>query len=113
MFERSALTRIRMLAVTAGCAAALSLAACGDDEESSDSGATGASGTDIEQIREEFTAGAVDAAAEQGATNAQVECLREEINDQVTDEMLLEANETGEMSAEVQEIAVDAGLACR
>jgi hypothetical protein len=103
MSDRTALTRTRLLVVTGGCALALGLTACGGDD-----------GDDAEALREEFTAGLVEAAeADTSLTDEQRSCLQDELTSSITDDMLAEASETGEMTPEMTQAAMEAGIACQ
>jgi hypothetical protein len=98
-------TRMRVLVVAGACAAAIGLASCGGDDSSS---------SDVEALREEFNAGLVDAAASEGSlTDAQAECLAEKLQEGVTDEMLQAAEDAGEMTPEIQEASIQAGIDCQ
>ena len=110
--------RVRALVLTGACAAALGLGACGGDDETTattDAGATGLdSSTDLAEAREDFIAGAVDAvSAQENISDAKVECLTEELEARLTDDLLEEIIAAGGTSPEALELAVAAGRACQ
>ncbi len=118
---------IRALILTGVCAATLGLAACGDDEEEATTPTTEAEATtstteeeatalesdDPEVLREQFNAALRETlTTTQGLSESQADCAIAELEDTITDDVLQELSETGTVSAEVQEAAVDAGIAC-
>ena len=119
--------RIRSLILTGVCAATLGLAACGDDEEESAAPTTEAEATtstteeeapelesdDPEVLREQFNAALRETlTTTQDLSESQADCAIAELEDTITDDVLQELSETGAVSAEVQEAAVDAGITC-
>jgi hypothetical protein len=120
MTDRSASTHVRRLAVTAACIAALGLSACGggsDSSSSSTSSTTSSSGaidsTDTAALREQFTAGILNAAAKDSTlTQEQSDCLKDKLLNGITDEMLQSSASAGKMTPEMQDVAVQAGIAC-
>ena len=119
--------RIRALVLTGVCAATLGLAACGDEEEESTAPTTEAEATtstteeeatelesdDPEVLREQFNAALRETlTTTQDLSDAQAECAIEELQEIITDDVLQGLSETGTVSAEVQEAAVDAGITC-
>jgi hypothetical protein len=119
MFQPRSFTRIRTLVFTGVCVTALGLSACGGGDDSSTSstpatGATGASSSaDVSQAREEFTAGLLDAMAQDEAlTDAQKECVKNELQNAITDEMLQQAQAAGQVTDEMRTASLSAGAAC-
>ena len=117
--------RIRALVLTGVCAATLGLAACGEEEESTaptteaeaatstEEEATDPESDDPEVLREQFNAALRETlTTTQSLSDAQAECAIEELQETITDDVLQELSETGAVSAEVQEAAVDAGITC-
>jgi len=117
--------RIRALVLTGVCAATLGLAACGEEEESTaptteaeaatstEEEATDPESDDPEVLREQFNAALRETlTTTQSLSDAQAECAIEELQEAITDDVLQELSETGAVSAEVQEAAVDAGITC-
>ena len=117
--------RIRALVLTGVCAATLGLAACGEEEESTaptteaeaatstEEEATELESDDPEVLREQFNAALRETlTTTQDLSDAQAECAIEELQETITDDVLQELSETGAVSAEVQEAAVDAGITC-
>jgi hypothetical protein len=116
MHRRS--NRIRAVLLAGACVAALGLAACGGDDETSattDAGATGVdSNTDLDQARDEFIAGALESIAQnQDISDAKAECLRDELETRLSDDVLQELLDAGGTSPEALELAVAAGRACQ
>ena len=109
--------RIRAVLLAAVCAVALGLAACGDDETTTtaEPGATGLdSSTDLDQARDEFVAGAIEAVSSNAAvSDAKEECLTDELQARLTDELLNDIIEAGGTSPEALQLAVAAGRACQ
>jgi hypothetical protein len=100
--------------------AALGLAACGGDDETTTTttaGATGATGAtggegaavDLDRFRELITEQVVDA---QGLSQKQAECAVDRIFDEVSEEDLQQAAQTGQPPEELLDAAFDAGVAC-
>jgi hypothetical protein len=120
MIDRSAATHVRRLAAAAACIAALGLSACGggsDSSSSSTSSTTSSSGsidsTDTAALREQFTAGILNAAAKDSTlTQEQSDCLKDKLLNGITDEMLQSSASAGKMTPEMQDVAVQAGIAC-
>ena len=118
--------RIRAFVLTGVCAAALGFSACGDDEEEPTTSATteaettetetteAGSSDDVEALREQFNAALLQTlTTTQDLSDSQAECAIAELQDVITDDVLQELNETGTVSPEVQEAAIDAGIACQ
>ena len=100
------------------CVAVLGLFACGGDEETTaatDAGATGlGSSTDLEQARDDFIAGALEAVSQnENISDAKSECLRDELEARLNDDLLQELIDAGGTSPEALELAVAAGRACQ
>ena len=111
-------TRVRALVLTGACAAALALGACGGDDETiatTDAGATGLdSSTGLDEAREDFIAGAVEAvSAQENISEAKVECLTDELEARLDDDLLQEIIDAGGTSPEALDLAVAAGQACQ
>jgi hypothetical protein len=118
--------RIRALVLTGVCATTLGLAACGEEEESTaptteaeattsttEEEATDLESDDPEVLREQFNAALRETlTTTQDLSDAQAECAIEELQEIITDDVLQGLSETGTVSAEVQEAAVDAGITC-
>jgi hypothetical protein len=119
MIDRSASSHVRRLAAAAACIAALGLSACGggSDSSSSSTSSTSSSGsidsTDTAALREQFTAGILNAAAKDSTlTQEQSDCLKDKLLNGITDEMLQSSASAGKMTPEMQDVAVQAGIAC-
>jgi hypothetical protein len=113
---RSRTRRLRTLAATITCAAALGLVACGgDDDDETTTGATGATGAaDVSDVRSEFNDRLRDVLLDaQGLSEAQADCAIQELDKAISDDDLESANETGEPSQDVLDAAIDAGEKCQ
>lgn len=111
-------TRLRVLALIAGCVAVLGLAACGGDDETTASstttptGATGAettdttdttdlSGGDASELRDQFNQQLLQVlTTTQDLTESQAQCaidaLEESVSDEELQEAIVEAAESGQ-----------------
>ena len=129
-------TRLRALALLAGCLAILGLAACGggDDTTSSTTSttatdATGESSTtsgntdtgdlpgDASALRDEFNQQLLQVlTTQQNLTQSQAQCAIDELEQSVTDEELqhaiVEAAQSGQAPQDLINEAFDAGAAC-
>jgi len=130
-------SRLRILALLAGCIAILGLAACGGDDSTTSSttsstttatGATGESSTttsgntgdvpgDASALRDQFNQQLLQVlTTQQNLTQSQAECAINELEQSVSDEQLqqaiLEAAQSGEAPQDLINEAFDAGAAC-
>lgn len=129
-------TRLRVLALIAGCAAILGLAACGGDDETTSStstttptGTTGAESTDSttsvdtsdlpdsDALREQFNQQLLQVlTTTQNLTQSQAECAIEELENSVSDDELqqaiVDAAESGQPPQDLIDSAFDAGASC-
>ena len=123
---------LRSLAAIAACTAALGLAACGGDDETTDStpttttGATGADTTgnvdtsDLpapEDLREQFDEQLLQIlTTTQGMSESQAECAVRELDSRISDEQIqeaiAEAAQTGQSPQDLIDEAFDAGAEC-
>lgn len=132
----SPLTRLRILALLAGCIAILGLAACGGDDETTSSSTTSSTptsttGADSSTSSDTDTGDLPDAGAlrdqfnqqllqvlttQQNLTQSQAQCAIDELEQSVSDEQLqqaiLDAAQTGEAPQDLINEAFDAGAAC-
>lgn len=119
--------RTRALVALAAVAMSLSLAACGDDDETTttsttteETGATGASGAtggSGSTSSDELDAALEDALREnltgpQGLTDEQADCAIEKIFDEVSPEEIQQAAQSGDVPKDLFETAFDAGVEC-
>jgi ABC-type glycerol-3-phosphate transport system substrate-binding protein len=126
-------TRLRVLALIAGCVAVLGLAACGgDDDDSTATTTTPAETTDAttdstsvdtddlpdaDVLREQFNQQLLQVlTTSQDLTQAQAECAIKELEDTVSDEELqqaiIDAAQSGEPPQDLIDSAFDAGASC-
>ncbi len=127
-------TRLRVLALIAGCVAVLGLAACGGDDETTASstttptGATGAettdttdttdlSGGDASELRDQFNQQLLQVlTTTQDLTESQAQCaidaLEESVSDEELQEAIVEAAESGQPPQDLIDSAFDAGAQC-
>jgi hypothetical protein len=112
----SRIARVRILAVTAICAAALGVAACGDDDdETTETEATGTveETDDVSELRSAFNEQVRQVLLDvQGLSEAQADCAIDELGTSISDADIEEANESGEPSQDILDAAIDAGQEC-
>ena len=116
--------RVRSLLVTALCATALGLAACGDDDEeeattpTTDAATTTTEAeatetTDVSDTREQFNEQLRQVLITQNdLTESQADCAIDQLNETISDEQIEEANTSGAPSQEVLDAAFQAGVDC-
>ena len=130
-------SRLRILALLAGCIAILGLAACGGDDETTSStsstttatGTTGESSTttsgdtggdvsgDASALRDQFNQQLLQVlTTQQNLTESQAQCAIDELEQSVSDEQLqqaiVEAAQSGQAPQDLINEAFDAGAAC-
>jgi len=132
----SPLTRLRILALLAGCIAVLGLAACGGGDDTTSSTTTSTtttettgetssatSGTDTGDVpdasalRDQFNQQLLQVlTTQQNLTQSQAQCAIDELEQSVSDEQLqqaiLDAAQSGEAPQDLIDKAFDAGAAC-
>jgi hypothetical protein len=127
-------TRLRVLALIAGCVAVLGLAACGGDDETTTSsttttptGATGTdttgtdttdlSGGDAGALRDQFNQQLLQVlTTTQNLTESQAQCaidaLEESVSDEELQDAIVEAAQSGQPPQDLIDSAFDAGAQC-
>lgn len=127
-------TRLRVLALLAGCIAILGLAACGGGDDTSTTssttapaGTTGASSAtsgdtgdlpgDASALRDQFNQQLLQVlTTQQNLTQSQAQCAIDELEQSVTDEELqqaiVEAAQSGQAPQDLINEAFDAGASC-
>ena len=122
MFRLAGRVRGTRVPVALAVAISLSIAACGDDEETTTTSAAGVSGatgaTGAESSTSDESLGALEDALRenltgaQGLSEAQADCAIDEIFDEVSPEEIQQAAQTGDIPKGLFESAFDAGVKC-